>query len=281
MFSTEQKVKKESDYYIYTASSQATKAYFYPIVLGNFIYEPGYAILRSSYDSYLLFYVRSGNCTIDFNGQIYQVHEGQIVFLNCYLPHGYKTTDGYEALWLHFDGTLASTYYDMIIGIGSPVIDIRDTYQFTKNLQKLYETFRDKKPYKEALFNNWIVNILTELLVSKDTDRTDTISTDLSDELINYMNEHLSEELTLEMLAAKVSLSPFYFTRLFKKETGFTPHEYVITARINAAKYLLKTTDHSIKEICFQTGFQNESSFCTTFKKRTGNTPTAYRNQIT
>ncbi len=94
------------------------------------------------------------------------------------------------------------------------------------------------------------------------------------------MNEHLTEPLTLDDLAARASLSPYYFTRLFKKETGFTPHEYLIAMRINSAKFLLKTTSASIKEICFLTGFASESSFCTTFKKWVNATPSSYREYI-
>ncbi|MDD3415174.1 MAG: AraC family transcriptional regulator [Lachnospiraceae bacterium] len=280
MHSTERGVRKESDYYIYTASSQGMKAYFYPVFLGNFYYDPGYTLSRSSFDSYLLFLVKGGKCTVTANGQTYQVREGQIVYLNCYLPHAYETTTGYNAEWIHFDGPLASVFYEMIVGKGSPIIDLKATYRFSKYLDKLYCSFRDKLPAKEALYNNWITNMLTELLVTKDSTRADTVSTEVTEDLVNYINDHLTDELPLELLASKVSLSPFHFTRLFKKETGFTPHEYVITARINSAKFLLKSTNESIKEICFKTGFSNESSFCTSFKKKVGATPSDYRNEI-
>ena len=94
------------------------------------------------------------------------------------------------------------------------------------------------------------------------------------------MNEHFRENLRLEEISDSVSLSPFYFTRIFSAETGLTPHQYLIATRINTAKYLLTTGTSSIKEIAFQTGFHSESSFCSTFRKREGLTPSAYREKI-
>ena len=71
-----------------------------------------------------------------------------------------------------------------------------------------------------------------------------------------------------------------YFSRLFKKETGYSPHEYVIQARVNAAKYFLQSARLSQKDICYSCGFSSESSFCTTFKKATGLTPSQYRKNV-
>ena len=128
------------------------------------------------------------------------------------------------------------------------------------------------------MVSQYITNVLTALLVSRESHAGGTVQSEVIEETTAYMSEHMTEPLTLEQLAARASLSPYYFTRLFKKETGFTPHEYLIAIRINAAKFLLKNVPAtSIKEVCFRTGFSNESSFCTTFKKWVGSTPSEYR----
>lgn len=57
-----------------------------------------------------------------------------------------------------------------------------------------------------------------------------------------------------------------------------TPHQYILAARINCAKFLLKTTNLSIKEVAFHSGFNDVSGFCTTFKKREHITPGEYRS---
>ena len=147
-------------------------------------------------------------------------------------------------------------------------------------LTGLRNSFKEHISIKEALLNNYIVNILTELLIGRGTEHSVNISASIIEDTVAYINEHLADPLTLEKLASQASLSPFYFSRLFKKETGFTPHGYVITARVNNAKFLLKSSNSTIKEICFKTGFTSESSFCTTFKKVTGSTPSEYREHI-
>ena len=79
-------------------------------------------------------------------------------------------------------------------------------------------------------------------------------------------------------MAEKANLSPYYFTRVFKAVTGYTPHEFLLISRMNAAKFLLHDTSASVKETCFSVGFTNESNFCTSFKKIVGVTPSEYRN---
>lgn len=78
----------------------------------------------------------------------------------------------------------------------------------------------------------------------------------------------------------KAGLSPYYFLRLFASETGFTPHQYLINTRINAAKFLLRSPDIPVKDISVRTGFTSESTFCTCFKKNEGMTPGQYRSSV-
>ena len=95
---------------------------------------------------------------------------------------------------------------------------------------------------------------------------------------IAYISAHFSEPLQLQTLADQCSLSPYYFSRLFSKETGMTPHQYILETRIASARYYLSTTNLSVKEIAYLTGFTDESSLCSTFRKREGETPSSYRN---
>lgn len=280
MLSTENGVVNGSDYYMYTPSTLASSLFLYPVFSGYFTYEPGYCLRRTDYDNYLIMLMKKGECEVETQGQVYHAGKDQVVFINCHTPHAYWTTSGWEAIWLHFDGIQAAAYHEAILNNGSPVLTLKNLYRFEKYLQKIYRLFREKDAVKEALLNNYIVNILTELLINQDMEHSENRSYGIIEDTIAYIQDHLTGSLTLKELADHASLSPFYFSRLFKKESGYTPHEYVITARINHAKYLLKSSDISIKDICFSTGFTSESSFCTTFKKNTGNTPSEYRFSI-
>jgi len=257
----------------------AKNNFFYPINTGFFSYEPGYRLKRSSYDSFLFMFIKKGSCKGETGGKKFTAHEGQIVFLNCYISQTYYSDVGWDAEWLHFDGILAKQYFELLNGEENPVITLKDTYRFEKYLRRIYLVFRQNEPIKEAVLNNWIVNLLTELLSTRDQQDSSSQPVEMTEDIIAYIREHLTENLSLDFLAEKANLSPFYFTRLFKKETGFTPHEYVIASRVNNAKYFLKRTAYTIKEICYMTGFSSESSFCTTFRKKVGVTPNDYREK--
>lgn len=277
MLSTEALVAPGSDYYIYTPSAQAQGLFLYPLIVGHFQYLPGYCLRRTSLDSFLIMHVIRGGCQVEWGGRSLPAREGQIVVLDCYAPHAYHTADGWEAEWLHFDGPCARGYFDAILAGGSPVISLKNSYRFEKNLHKVCAQFRDAAPVREAVMNNCIVNLLTELLVSREAASPGAQSAGIIEDSVAYINDHLAQELSLEGLAAQAALSPFYFSRLFKKETGFSPHQYVLATRISNAKFLLQSTGDSVKTICFTVGFTSESSFCTAFKKETGLTPSEYR----
>lgn len=279
MVSTEKYIQPGSDFYVYTAGALAQKLFLYPMIVGNFHYMPGYRIRRLSFDSFLLMYIKRGQLLVETDGQLRTAYAGNVVFLDCYQPHAYGTDHGCEVEWLHFDGANARGYYEAITQQSGPVITLKDSYRFEKYLHKLYLSFRDALAIRDPLLNNYIVNVLTELL-ARNQDSADVSSSGIIDDTIAYITEHLQEELSLEQLARQASLSPFYFSRLFKKETGYSPHEYVIQARVNAAKYFLQSARLSQKDICYSCGFSSESSFCTTFKKSTGLTPSQYRKNV-
>jgi AraC family transcriptional regulator len=98
-------------------------------------------------------------------------------------------------------------------------------------------------------------------------------------ELIEYINEHLSQDLSLAELAAVVNLSPNYFVTLFKRSTGLSPHQYVIHCRIERVKALLAENKLPIIEVCDRVGFQNPSHFTAVFRRFMGTTPKAYREE--
>ena len=128
---------------------------------------------------------------------------------------------------------------------------------------------------REPLVSKYLTDILTAFLLQ--SAEMPLPYQGVSESTIHYINEHFKEELSVETLAERLGLSQFHFIRTFKKETGFTPHEYLIRTRIDMAKYLLKNTELSVKDICYNTGFSCESVFSSSFKKNVGITPVHYR----
>jgi AraC family transcriptional regulator len=95
--------------------------------------------------------------------------------------------------------------------------------------------------------------------------------------LVEFIEEHLSEQISLATLAELVNLSLFHFARAFKKSFGVPPHRYHSARRIDHAKSLLQRKALSVTEIGVQTGFRETSSFTRAFRGFTGFTPSEYR----
>src|SRR5690349_23786779 len=86
-----------------------------------------------------------------------------------------------------------------------------------------------------------------------------------------------SEPLEVDDLARAAGLSKAHFSREFRRVFGESPYVYLMTRRLERAAALLRTTDHSVAEICLEVGLQGVGSFTTSFKRMYGMTPTAYR----
>lgn len=275
MKSYEPFIEPESTYYVYSPSLLGRSMFFYPLICGHFFYAPGYELHRASFDSFLLIYIKSGSLSVNIKNNNFIAHEDSFVFLDCYEPHSYGTTTGCECVWCHFDGVLARNFYESIASHLGITFSVRNSEPIVRKLDAIIESFC-RSSIKEALLSKYINDILTSLLLysptNSDDDKSDTIET-----VISYINEHFNEDLPDSKLSSLVGLSHYHFIRVFKRETGFTPHEYVINTRLSNARYLLRNTSLSVKDICFSCGFSSESAFCITFKKRAGITPAQYR----
>ncbi|MSR94638.1 helix-turn-helix domain-containing protein [Clostridiaceae bacterium 68-1-5] len=102
-------------------------------------------------------------------------------------------------------------------------------------------------------------------------------SVDLVEQAKNYIKETYKKDLSLDEVSRELKISPYYFSKLFKKKTGKNFIEYLTEIRIQRAKELLGSTDMSMKEVCAQTGYSDPNYFSRIFKKQTGVSPTEYK----
>jgi len=96
---------------------------------------------------------------------------------------------------------------------------------------------------------------------------------------IDYIKRNYATKLSLQKIADHLYISPQYFCRIFKEETGQTPGGYITFVRVEESKKLLRNSSINIIDIPEQVGFDNQSYFTKIFKKETGATPGQYRRE--
>lgn len=96
-------------------------------------------------------------------------------------------------------------------------------------------------------------------------------------QVTDFVRAHLNQDLSLAALALQIGFSPYHFARLFRRTTGESPHQFVLSQRIERAKHLLREADLPLAQIALASGFANQSHLTQTFKRSLGITPAAYR----
>jgi len=98
-------------------------------------------------------------------------------------------------------------------------------------------------------------------------------------EIMDYVNNNLSEDLTINSISKHFAVSKFHLIRIFRQAMGVTPYQYIINTRINQSQLLLRTTNRPIGEIGEAVGCPEPSNFTQQFKKVVGITPAEFRKK--
>lgn len=97
--------------------------------------------------------------------------------------------------------------------------------------------------------------------------------------VLDYMEAHLAETITLDDLAETAGMSRFHFSRVFHEDTGKAPYAYLLGRRVELAKTLLRETPAGLSEVMARTGFSSKGRFAANFRRITGRSPAQYRRE--
>lgn len=150
-------------------------------------------------------------------------------------------------------------------------------YNNTQSIKEAISRFNRFEPNKQ-----YEMQALTMMLIAKFYSRSNTFEASHDKRLCcaqRYIMDNLGKPLPLEELAEKASVCKDSLIRLFKRELGVTPVNYILKKRIEKAQTWLATQDLSINDIAVQLGFVNQSYFSAQFKKAVGISPLQYRKQ--
>lgn len=277
---TKDELDPKSNIYVNNPSIPVMRSFLYPLLVGHYYYLPGYNMYRYGYDSFLLMYIVEGSCEVEYAPPAkVRAEKNSFVLLDCYEEHGYSSEEGWECIWIHFDGPNARQFYELITEKLGNVFTLEDPLIILNRISKIYEPFHKKESIRELLMHKYLTDLLTELVLYSPMQIKEVQRASAIEDIRRYIQEHIQDDLRIDDLARQSLMSTYHFIRVFKKQTGMSPHEYIINYRLKIAQALLVQTNMSINDICYEAGFSSESVFCASFKKNVGVSPTTYRKE--
>lgn len=168
---------------------------------------------------------------------------------------------------------------------GPEFAHLTNTPELTGALERLVAVSRTTDAAKDVLAGFTLQELLVRLMQTQARelifhDYARHLTTHRFAAVVHYIKMHLAENLSVDKLSALACMSKATFFRLFKREFGLTPVEYIVRERLAEAKRLLRQPLASVAEVCLRAGFNNLSYFQALFKKHEGITPGAYKKQL-
>lgn len=236
--------------------------------------------LRPEYNK--IYYICGGEGWIKIEEDVFYPKPGQFVFIPAGTLHSFSAVNDntFTKYWCHFTSNVALaplfTYF-----LIPYCIDLECNPETELPFKKLGTCWRKKPPYyilksKAAVLD--IVSAFFERCLSGSSADTLPLSLHKLLDLINYIDDHLSETIKVEDLAERMHYHPNYFIKNFKAHLGLSPMQYINKRRLETAKQLILNSGMPFGEIASKTGFSDIYHFSKSFKKYTGVTPKDFRN---
>lgn len=273
-----------SDIYFFSPSSRVRKLLYYATSCGYYYTDYDYHIKRDYREDHLLFYIFKGRLSIRCGDETEVASDGQVCLLNCHKPHEYYTIGHAEFIWMHINGPQADVLLHEIYDLyGSHVFYTSGAEQIKDGIYSYIYANRNKQIVSDFQTSQSIYGILLALLAGTPKRKNNTDQekhkpmTSMLENVMLYIGKHYHENISVRDIADHVNMSQSHFSRLFKKQSGYSPHEYLIQVRMNRAKHLLKTSELSVKAISKEVGYQDVTTFIGAFTNYVGISPTKFR----
>ncbi len=253
----------------------------------NITYEVNKEYQTHFHDDYEIYYFIEGDVDYLVEGKTYRPKPYSLLLLSPHSFHGVRVNSSkpYERYTLHFNSDLLnynqrnlllSPFPNNIINTEREVY-----YENTKDyrLDTLFEAFDNCVNQPDELFRSlypiYLESLLATITIMCQSIQPMDISKPISDTIINiidYLNNHLHENITLDSISSKFFISKHYLNRTFKKATGTTVYDYLLHKRVIYAKQLL-LSGHSSMEAANLSGFKDYSNFYRAYVKVMGTSP--------
>ena len=230
---------------------------------------------------YLVIWVLAGRGAVGTEGQEAEARPGQLFTFRPRESHWYERDpqEPWEILWARFQGPLATEFVRQIRYYGIPDADLGLDPEIRDCWVDLVIACTQRDPGHEVRVNTGLCALLGLILfrlllhtVMPEAERPLDVH-----RLQSYIHQHLREPIALADLAGQARLSPTHFARVFRKQFGVSPIQYVLEKRVALACSLLTETAMPLKTISQAVGCADPYYFSRLFKKSMGLSPSAWR----
>ena len=265
---------------ISTPTPAAKNTFFYIQEAGFTMKEDAYSVHRRDLGLFLIGAVVSGRGELTVADENFSLVKGDCFFIDCRKPHSYNSskTDPWELMWIHFSGSSSQQYYDFFASNSKPVFRPPFFDKIVSSISRIIELHEKNESNAEIYTSKYIVDLLTlSLTVYNSEQQNDSALKQKLAAVNRYIDDHFTEDISLEKLSSEFYISKYYLTREYKHIYGKTIFQHIITARSNYGKELLRFSEKSVEEIAHLCGFNDQSYFARQFKKSENLTCFSYR----
>lgn len=243
-----------------------------------------------THNYYEFYFFLEGNVSIEIAGQRWPLHYGDVVLIPPGVRHRAIAQDA-QIPYRRFVFWISREYYDQHLQLSEGYGYLMDRISRTGDyifpnepivfngiqtkVFRLIEEIHANRLGKEAKISLCVSDLLLHLNRSafeQATLKSPTEEQSLYENLIDYIEEHLDEDLTLDTLAGVFYVSKYYIGHIFRENIGLSIHQYIIKKRIAASRDAI-LTGQKITEVYLQYGFKDYSTFFRAFKKEYGLSP--------
>ncbi|MCR4637833.1 AraC family transcriptional regulator [Ruminococcus sp.] len=265
---------------ISTPTPAAKNAFFYIQEAGCTMKEDAYTVNRRKLDLFLIGAVVSGRGELTVDDDTISLVKGDCFFIDCRKIHSYKSSNSepWELMWVHFNGSTSQQYHDFFSSNSKHTFRPPFFDRVVSDISKIIELHEKNDQNAELYTSKYIVDLLTISLTFNNSEQQYDSALKQKLAAVNrYIDDHFTEDISLEKLSSEFYISKYYLTREYKHIYGKTIFQHIITARINYGKKLLRFSDKSVEEIAHLCGFNDQSYFARQFKRSENLTCFSYR----
>ena len=218
-----------------------------------------------SHDYYEVVFYKAGNGTTNIGDKQYFFHENEFVLIPPYVKHDeiHHECGQVICICFYFDEELSTEFYSCEKNGYKTIIE-----------EMLSEATNQSYGYEdvlESLLTTLIIKMMRKNMSVRVTGKSDFTF------IMKYIADNYHEKMSLKQLAKQLNISYDYFRHRFKEQTGYSPQQFLVMKRLEAAKRMLRDNQLSCTEIAYRCGFSNSAQFSMLFKKECDMTPLEFR----